>query len=103
MFAKITRKGYEPHPPGLAAGAEAVRAVIGAMTRICELEEDGPLLHGFGRSFALAIGLAACTLGSMLLTLRGGGLVDLGPVQPLWAVVRWLVVIFLLWLAVALL
>jgi membrane protein len=81
----------------------AVRTVTGALNRVFELEETRSLARRFGTSFALAVPLALCTLGSMLLTMRGGGIVDLGVAQPVWALARWFVVVFLLWFAVALL
>ena len=81
----------------------AVRACMGGLNRIFERKEGRPLLRRFGLSFALAVALALCTLGSMLLTVRGGAIVDLGPAQPIWSVARWLVVVFLLWLTIALL
>lgn len=81
----------------------AVRAVMGALNRIFEREETRPIWHRFGLSFALALCLAACTLGALVLTSRGGGWVDWGAAQPLWALIRWLAVVFLLWAAVALL
>jgi membrane protein len=81
----------------------AVRAIMGALNRIFEREETRSLWHRFGLSFALALGLAACTLGALVLTSRGGGWVDWGAAQPLWALIRWLAVVFLLWAAIALL
>ena len=81
----------------------AVRTVMGALNRIFEHEETRPLWHRFGLSFLLAIGAGGCVLAAMLVTLRGGSWVSLGGAQPLWAAVRWLVVIGLLWLVVAML
>jgi membrane protein len=79
----------------------AVRACMGALNRIFDLKEDRPLLHRYATSTGLGIAVGVCTLGSMLVSLRGGGAVDLGPAQPVWTVVRWLIVLFLLWLAIA--
>jgi membrane protein len=81
----------------------AVRACMGGLNRIFQLEESRPILRRFGISFAVAVGLAACVLGALLTTLRGGGWVDLGAAQPLWTLVRWLLVVMLLWTAIALL
>ena len=81
----------------------AGRAIMGALNRIFEREETRPIWRRFGLSFALALGLAVCTLGALVLTSRGGGWVDWGAAQPLWALIRWLAVVVLLWAAVALL
>jgi membrane protein len=80
----------------------AVRACMGGLNRIFELEETRSIWHRFGLSFAIAIGLGACTLGALALALRGERWVDLGPAQPLWSVVRWLLVVVLLWAAITL-
>jgi membrane protein len=81
----------------------AVRACMGALNRIFERDETRPIWNRFGLSFLLAVGLAVCTLGALLLTVRAGGWVDWGAAQPLWALLRWLAVLVLLWAAVALL
>jgi membrane protein len=80
----------------------AVRACMGGLNRIFELEETRSIWHRFGLSFAIAIGLGACTLGALALALRGERWVDLGAVQPLWSVVRWVLVVALLWAAITL-
>lgn len=81
----------------------AVRAVMGGLNRIFEREETRSIWRRFGLSFLLAIGLAVCTLGALVLTSRGGGWVDWGAAQALWALVRWTCVVALLWAAVAML
>jgi membrane protein len=78
----------------------AVRACMGALNRIFEREETRPIWRRFGLSFLLAGWLAACVLLAVALALSGGGWVDLGAAQPLWAVTRWIVVVLLLWLAI---
>lgn len=100
-----------PHPGWLAFASlialweisGAVRACTGALNRIFEHEETRPIWHRFGLSFALAAALAVCTLGALVVTVRGGGWVDWGAAQPLWAAIRWLLVVVLLFAAVALL
>ena len=42
------------------------------------------------------------TLGAIAIAVRGGRWVDLGAVQPLWSIVRWLLVVVLLWAAITL-
>lgn len=81
----------------------AVRCCMGALNRIFELEETRSIWHRFGLSFALAIGLALCLLGAVSLAVRGGNWVDLGAVQLLWTIVRWLLVVVLLWAGMSLL
>lgn len=81
----------------------AVRACMGALNRIFELEETRSTPRRFKISSLLAVGVGLLVLGSLLVTTRGGGWVDLGPAQPLWTAVRWLVVIVLLWATIALL
>jgi membrane protein len=81
----------------------AVRTVMGALNQIFEHDETRPIWHRFGVSFLLAIAVGVCTLGALLVTFRGGSWVSLGAVQPVWTVVRWLVVVALLWAVVALL
>ena len=81
----------------------AVRACMGGLNRIFELDEDRPTLRRFALSFLLAIAIGLLVLGAMLITTRGGGWLDLGAAQPLWTVVRWGSVIVLLWAALALL
>jgi len=81
----------------------AVRTVMGALNSIYEHEETRPIWHRFGLSFGLAAGVAVATLGALLLTLRGGALLSLGPAQPVWTAARWLIVLVLLWAVVAML
>jgi membrane protein len=78
----------------------AVRACMGGLNRIFELEETRPMVRRFLLSFAIAVVLAALVLGALLVASRGGGWVDLGAVQPLWTAVRWGTVVVLLWAAV---
>jgi membrane protein len=81
----------------------AVRASMGALNKIFELEENRPTMRRFALSFALAVVVGTLVLGAMLVAARGGGWLDLGVAQPLWTLVRWLVVIGCLWSVVALL
>ncbi len=81
----------------------AVRACMGALNRIFELEETRPTLERFGLSFLLGLPLAILVLGALLVATRGGGWLDLGTVQVVWTIARWLLVIALLWAAIALL
>lgn len=81
----------------------AVRACMGALNRIFELEETRPTLERFGLSFLLGLPLAILVLGALLVATRGGGWLDLGTVQVVWTIARWLLVVALLWAAIALL
>jgi membrane protein len=81
----------------------AVRACMGALNRIFELDETRRTPKRFGLSLLLAIPLAVLVLGAMLVATRGGGWLDLGPVQVFWSVARWLLVVALLWAAIAVL
>jgi membrane protein len=81
----------------------AVRACMGALNRIFEREENRSIYRRFGTSFALAVALTLCVLGSLFTAVGGGSWLDLGPVEFLWAVARWLIVVALLCLAIALL
>lgn len=81
----------------------AVRACMGGLNRIFELEESRPTVRRFGVSVLIAIPLALLVLGAMLVAARGHGWLDLGPVQIVWSVARWLLVVVLLWTATALL
>jgi len=81
----------------------AVRTVMGGLNRIFEHEETRSIRHRFGLSFLLGIAAGVCVLAALLVTVRGGSWVSLGAAQPVWAAIRWLVVVGLLWLVVALL
>jgi len=81
----------------------AVRACMGGLNRIYEYEETRPTVRRYLVSLALAIPLVLLVLGSIVLTLSGTSLVDLGPAQPLWSFARWVAVFVMLWAAVALL
>jgi membrane protein len=81
----------------------AVRACMGALNKIFELEETRPTLRRFAFSFGLAVVVGTLVLGAMLVATRGGGWLDLGIAQPLWTLVRWLLVIGCLWAVVAVL
>lgn len=81
----------------------AVRACMGALNRIFDLEETRPTWWRFALSFGLAVALACLVLGAMVVTTRGGGWVDLGAAQPLWTIARWLLVAVLLWCVIVLL
>jgi membrane protein len=76
---------------------------MGALNRIFGLRESRSFLRRYALSAVLASVLAALILGALLLAVRGGGWVDLGPVQPLWSIARWLGVLVCLWAAIALL
>jgi membrane protein len=79
----------------------SVRAVMGAANRIYDVGERRPAWRRFGTSFVLAIAIACCVLGAVLvLTLAkhvGGSL------HFLVDIVRWLAAVVLLGLAVELL
>src|SRR4051794_16667775 len=81
----------------------AVRACMGGLNRIYEHEETRSTVRRYLVSVALAIPLILLVLASIVLTLRGSGLVDLGPAQPLWSFARWVAVFVMLWAVVALL
>lgn len=81
----------------------AVRCSMGALNRILELDENRPTLRRFGLSFLLSLAVAVLALGALVVTTRGGGWVDLGPAQFVWAIARWLLDVVLIWLVVGLL
>jgi membrane protein len=81
----------------------AVRACMGGLNRIFELEETRSTPRRFALSLGMAVGVATLVLGAMLVAARGGGAVDLGPAQLVWTLVRWLLVFALLWAVVAVL
>jgi membrane protein len=81
----------------------AVRACMGALNRIFERKEDRSVYRRFATSFALAVALALCVLLSLFTAVAGGAWLDLGPAEIVWTVARWLLVVGLLCLAVALL
>jgi membrane protein len=81
----------------------AVRACMGGLNRIYELEESRSTAHRFALSGALAVPVGSLILGAMLVATRGGGWLHLGIAQPLWTLARWLLVVALLWSVVAVL
>jgi len=81
----------------------AVRACMGGLNRIYEHEETRSTVRRYLVSVALALPLIALVLASLVLTLRGGRLLDLGVAQPVWSFARWAAVFVMLWAAVALL
>jgi membrane protein len=81
----------------------AVRACMGGLNRIYELEETRSTVRRFAVSFAIAAPVGTLVLGAMLVATRGGGWLDLGIAQPLWTLARWLLVVGLLWSVVAVL
>src|SRR4051794_29454612 len=81
----------------------AVRACMGGLNRIFELEETRSTPRRFALSVGMAVPVATLVLGAMLVAARGGGAVDLGPAQAVWTLVRWLLVFGLLWAVVAVL
>ncbi len=79
----------------------SVRAIMGALNRIYDTNEDRSTKRRFAVSFALAIGIGGCLLGAVLavtLAKRVGG-----PLHVPISIGRWLVALALMSIAIALL
>lgn len=81
----------------------AVRAVMGALNHIYEVEETRRWTVRFPLSFALAVGIAVCLVGAVVVVAAGTALASHGLAGVTVSVGRWLVAIALLSLAVGLL
>lgn len=81
----------------------AVRAVMGALNGIYEVEETRPWTVRFPVSFALAVGIAVCLVGAVVVVAAGPALASHGLAGVVVSIGRWLVAIALLSLAVGLL
>lgn len=79
----------------------SVRAVIGAMNRVYDTDEERPIWLRWALSFALAVAIAICLVGSILLVTLAKHLG--GSVQWLVGVGRWFVAIVLVAVAIELL
>jgi membrane protein len=81
----------------------SVRATMGALNRIFELDETRSTVRRYVLSVGLAVPVGLLILGAMLVAARGGGWLDLGLAQPVWSLARWLLVLVLLFAVLALL
>ena len=79
----------------------AVRAVMGSINDIYETRETRPWKVRFPLSFGLALAIAICLVGSLLVVTVGSALAHGGVVGVVVSIGRWLVAIGLLALAVA--
>jgi membrane protein len=79
----------------------SVRAVMGAMNRVYDTDEERPIWLRWGLSFALAIAIAICLVGAILLVTLAKHLG--GSVEWLVSIGRWLVAIVLVAVAIQLL
>ena len=105
-------KIFTSEAPGLIAFASllvawyisgAVRAVIGALNQIYEVEERRPWPLRYAISFGLAICIALCVIGALLLVSTGPDAVSHGALGVVVSIGRWLVAILLLAIALGLL
>jgi membrane protein len=81
----------------------SVRAAIGAINQIYESDEPRSWKVRFPLSFALAVGIAVCVVGALVVVAAARALTDNGAAGVLVSIGRWLAGIALLALAVALL
>ena len=79
----------------------SVRAVMGALNRMYDTDEDRSRWVRFGISFALAIAIGACLMGSILVLVLAKHLG--GSVHVVVDIGRWIIAVFLLGVAVELL
>src|SRR5919204_2147824 len=79
----------------------SVRAIMGALNRMCETEEDRPILVRFGTSFALAIAIGVSLIGAALVLTVAKHLG--GSLHALVGVGRWIIAVLLVGIAVELL
>jgi membrane protein len=81
----------------------SVRAVMGSLNDIYETEEKRPFTRRYPVSFGLAVAIAICVVGSIVIVAAAPSLAPHGAVGVVVSIGRWLVAIALLSLAVALL
>lgn len=81
----------------------SVRAAIGAINQIYETDENRPWTRRFPISFALALAIAICVVGALVVVAAGPALASHGAAGVIVSIGRWLAGISLLALAVALL
>ncbi len=81
----------------------SVRAVMGSLNDIYETEERRPFTRRYPVSFGLAVAIAICVVGSIVIVAAAPSLAPHGAVGVVVSIGRWLVAIALLSLAVALL
>jgi membrane protein len=81
----------------------SVRAVMGSLNDIYETKEDRPFTRRYPISFALALGIAICLVGSIVVVAVGPAVARHGAAGVVVSIGRWLVAIALLSLAVGLL
>jgi membrane protein len=81
----------------------SVRAAMGAINEIYETDEKRPWTVRFPISFGLAIAIALCLVGALLVVMAGPGLARSGAAGVLVSIGRWVVAVVLLTVAVALL
>lgn len=81
----------------------SVRAVMGSLNDIYETDENRPFTRRYPVSFGLAIGIAICLVGAIIVVAAGPAVARHGVAGVAVSIGRWLVAIALLWLAVGLL
>jgi membrane protein len=81
----------------------SVRAVMGSLNDIYETKESRPFTRRYPISFGLAVGIAICLVGSIVVVAAGPSVARHGTAGVVVSIGRWLVAIALLALAVALL
>ena len=81
----------------------SVRAVMGSLNDIYEKDENRRFTRRYPISFGLAVGIAICVVGSIVVVAAGPSLARQGMAGVAVSIGRWLVAIVLLWLAVGLL
>jgi membrane protein len=80
-----------------------VRAAMGGINDVYEVKEVRPWLRRYALSFGLAICIAVCVVGALLLAATGAGFVKNGVLHVLVDIGRWIVAIVALGVAVGLL
>jgi membrane protein len=81
----------------------AVRAAMGAINQIYEADEKRPWTVRFPISFALAVAIAVCVVGALVVVTAGSALANDGVAGVLVSIGRWVLAVVMLALAVALL
>lgn len=81
----------------------AVRAAMGAINQIYEADEKRPWTTRFPISFGLAVSIAVCVVGALVVVTAGAALASGGLAGAVVAIGRWALAVILLALAVALL
>jgi membrane protein len=76
---------------------------MGSLNDIYETDESRPFTRRYPLSFGLAVGIAMCVVGSIVVVAAGPSLAPHGAVRVVVSIGRWLVALVLLSLAVALL